>query len=164
MSATLRRAIGIVLAAAWLGGAAWFVTSFRENLHCTQWTSFRIAAFDMVPHEEEEFETGVPYVYRPGFAIPLRVYFSLSLLAFLLVAPIGALAVALGRLRYRGWLASSSATTCLVVLNSFLPEVVVGERFKFLGIAALIFAVIPLAFLALVLRRSLGRSVNQVAT
>ncbi len=98
---TLRRIATCLLAVGLLTGGAWFIGGFEDNLHCTQYTSFRIAAFDMEPHTEEASEGGPPLVYRQPFAIPLRIYLSAALLAFVFGPGITAMAVVGRRTTYR---------------------------------------------------------------
>jgi hypothetical protein len=123
-----------------------FVTKFSENLHCTQYTSFRIATFDMTAHEEEEID-GLPFVYRPPFAKPLRVYFAGSLLAFLYLPSLTAAAVAPGLLSRRGWLGVVGLVAALMIVDVVLPGVLIGERFRFLLLTGLVLFAFPTALL-----------------
>ena len=150
--AVTRRVLAIAVAALLLAGAAWFTVRFRNNLHCDQYTSFRIATFDMLPHVEEAIEGGPPLVYRPGLAVPLRAYLSSALLAFLLFPPVGAAFVLSGRLEFWRWVRFAAVLGLLVLANALLPTHIVGERYKALSVFALVLAALPLVALGLVLR------------
>jgi hypothetical protein len=110
-----------------------FVLEFDANLHCSQWTSFRIAVFDPVPHEEE---LPAPLVYRPPYRDALRSVLAVVLLVFLF-APFACLCC----VARRWWKATSarwalySAFTLLVVVR-LIPERIIGERFSALYSAA----------------------------
>ena len=126
-----------------------FLTTFRENLHCTQDTSFRIAAFEMTPHPEEE---GPPLVYGGPLAIVLRTYFGVALLAFVLWPSVGALAVMQQRLSRTRWRVSVAVLTLLILVNAITPNAISGERFSALNAFALVIMMVPLAVLVYALR------------
>jgi hypothetical protein len=145
MARTIARITTLLFAALYLGMAIYWLATFSENLHCTQTTSFRIATFDMIPHEEDE---GPPLVYRSGFAFPLRHYFATSILAFFLVPPLASVQVIRRRLSWRQWVRITAGVSGLVLFNTLLPNIIVGERFWTLGAISLGLAAIPLLFLA----------------
>ncbi|HVR41718.1 MAG TPA: hypothetical protein VMU84_21655 [Thermoanaerobaculia bacterium] len=138
----VRMGMIVVISVALLIGATAFVWSFDENLHCTQYTSFRIATFDMEAHEEEAIE-GLPLVYGAPYAAPLRVYFAGSLLAFLYVPALTAFPAAAGKFSKKLWRRVAWIVAILVALNMFLPGMIVGERFRFLTIFAVLLFAIP---------------------
>ena len=129
----------------------WLVFGFEANLHCTQYTSFALAAFDPEPHEEE-WDGGLPAVYGSVLAIPLRVHLALSLLALLFVPAEGAFLVLAGWLGIRHWRAATLGLLALVAINSALPQKLIGERFQALGAIALVVVLVPLCVLAALLR------------
>ena len=130
----------------------WLVFGFEANLHCTQYTSFALAAFDPEPHEEELDGGVVPAVYGSVLAIPLRVHLALSLLALLFVPAEGAFLVLAGRLGIRHWRAATLGLLTLVAINSALPQKLIGERFQALGAIALVIVFVPLCVLVALLR------------
>ena len=140
----------------------WLVFGFEANLHCTQDTSFALAAFDPEPHEEE-LEGGIPAVYGV-LGVPLRAYLALSLLALLFVPAEGAFLVLAGRLGVRHWRAATFGFLTLVALNSTLPQKLIGERFQALGAIAVVVVLVPLCALAALLRAHPGRSGPQRPT
>lgn len=143
-----------VLATSLLAYGLWFAIAFNINLHCTQYTSLRLALFDMEPHVEEAIEGGPPLVYQRGAAVPLRAYFGGTLLAFLFVPGGTAFFTIAGKLAYRRWRFAVLGVGAILLLNSLLPNAIVGERLSFLGWFALVTAVIPLTLLAVLLRRT----------
>lgn len=145
-----------------LGGLAFLC--FEWNLHCTQYSSFLTAVFDVEVHPEDKgFGGGAPLVYRQGFAWPLRAILGLSLL----VALFGPARAVIGR--RLGSLSSSAATlttllspvTALVVFL-LLPTEVIGERFKALSLPAAIWSSL-LALIAASALRSLAQATGRIA-
>ena len=134
----------------------WLVFGFEAHLHCTQRTSFALAAFDPEPHEEE-LDGGTPAVYGSVLALPLRAYLALSLLALLLVPAEGAFLVLAGRLGIRHWSAATLGLLALVAINSALPQKLIGERFQALGWIVVTVVAVPLCALAALLLRDRAR-------
>lgn len=144
-----RLAQGIAFLLILLG--VWLVCGFEANLHCTQHTSFALAAFDPEPHEEELDGGSIPAVYGV-LAVPLRAYLALSLLALLFVPAEGAFLVLAGRLGVRHWRAATFGLLALVAINCALPQKLIGERFQALGAMVLVIVLVPLCALAALLR------------
>ncbi|HEX4962499.1 MAG TPA: hypothetical protein VF173_16815 [Thermoanaerobaculia bacterium] len=143
----MARVMTVVFAILCMAGSIKFLATFRENLHCTQYTSFRLATFDMEPHEEEEADGGPPLVYHKVFAYPLRAYLAGSLLAFLFLPPLASIQIVRRRWPLRRWQLVAAGTAALVFLNTLLPDALIGERFSALEGSALGFAIIPLLIL-----------------
>jgi hypothetical protein len=99
----------------------------------------------MTPHDED---LGPPLVYRSGFAVSLRVYFATSLLALFLLPPLASVQVIRRRLSWRQWVRITTGVAGLVLFNTLLPNIIVGERFWTLGAISLGVAAIPLLLLA----------------
>lgn len=125
-----------------------FLSTFRANLHCTQYTSFRIAAFDMEPHVEEIVEGPAPFVYGGSLAVALRVYLVVVLIAFLLGPSIAAIGVLRQRLSRKAWLQIVSFLSLMLLLNAILPNAVAGERWSALNGIAIAIMGVPLVLLA----------------
>ena len=140
----MARILTVVFAAAFLAGSIDWLATFEVNLHCYQYTSFRIATFDRVAFEEDE---GPPLVYRDGFAIPLRIYFAASILGFFLVPPLASFQAVRGRMSFRRWRRITAVVSGLLLFNVLLPNIIVGERFWTLGAFSLGIAAIPLLIL-----------------
>ena len=160
---TLRRIATCLLAVGLLAGGVWFIAAFEDHLHCTQATSFRIAAFDMEPHTEEAIEGGPPLVYRHPFALPLRIYLSAALLAFVFGPGITAVAIVARRATYRVWRLVVVTAGTLLLMNALVPNLVVGERFSALAWYALFGSAIPLIALFLLVRGP-GRTESTAST
>lgn len=135
-----------------LAYAALFTTGFIANLHCTQYTSFYMATFEMEPHiEEAEGSYGTPMVFKPGYAIPIRIGLSLSLLAFLFLPPSLGLFLLDSRIRYGTWLVASLLAVGALLVSAFLPIEIIGERYRALLWYALYLGALPMVILGGVL-------------
>jgi hypothetical protein len=148
MARTFAAVVAIAIA---LSIGTWFVRSFRQNLHCTQDTSFAIATFDMKPHPEESAEGPVPLIYQSGFSVPLRVYFAGSLLTLLFAPAAGGLAVLWKPRHFRRWKIAVIAIVVMAIVNALIPTVIAGERMKALLVIGIFISILPLIFLRLTL-------------
>ncbi len=96
----------------------WFLTTFKTNLHCTQYTSFSIAMFDMNVHPEEAFDP--PVIYETPFAVPLRIYFAFNLALFLFYPIIKGIAAVFYRISVRNYAKSLIAIIGFYIINLIL--------------------------------------------
>lgn len=112
-----------------------YVLFFSMSVHCTQVTSFKIAVFHMTPHIEEDFSL----VYDPKFAIPLRLYLTISLLCFLFYPSIMDFLLVSSKIKTRTFLFWGFLISLIHVINTFLPEKIIGERFQALNLYSLFF-------------------------
>ena len=133
----------------------WFPIGFSDNLHCDQYTSFRIATFDMTPHDEEAMG-GPPLVYLAPFAIPLRILLSTLLLALLWLPGAGAAAVIANLVALRLWRRLFGALILASLAASLAPGV--GERS-----ALFLNALVPTIVLGLPLSVTLGLAVRPLS-
>lgn len=140
----MARVLTFGFALVFIVGSMYWLATFSVNLHCYQYTSFRIATFDRLPFEED---VGPPLVYRDGFAVPLRIYFAASILSFFLVPPLASFQAIRRVMSYRQWARITAGMGGLLLFNVLLPNIVVGERFWTLGAFSLGVAAIPLLIL-----------------
>jgi hypothetical protein len=119
----------------------WFILMYENNLHCTQYTSFRIAFLDMQPHIEERWicNNEAPYVYQGLHAKLLRGYFGGTLLAHLFLP--GILYFIMTEVKLTKvviiFLVLSHG---VLIMNAFIPRCVQGERILWLNIISLFFS------------------------
>jgi len=116
----------VVGMAAW---SAWFIASYKANLHCTQYTSFALAMLDTQRHLEDRSTL----LYEGPFMWPLRVTLGIGLAGFLAWPALRTsldLSIVGGRVERRvlGWVSWG-----LVPLVAVVP---VGERFSSLFLMA----------------------------
>ena len=142
----LHAALLLVVAA-----SIWFVTGFHETLHCSQETSFAIAAFDMVPNEEER---PVPLVYAKGYAFPLRASMALGLVGLLFGPVAAAWARVAGRASNRTFWVTTSLCIALGACILVIPASVTGERFQALYAAGMLLLIGDVAVCAVALLAS----------
>jgi hypothetical protein len=128
-----------------------FLLFFEVDLHCTQKTSFLLAAFDFSPHEEE---IPVPAVYRRPFAVPLRLYLGTMVGGYILLPAVGGALVAQRRTTLRRFLLTAAGVTVILLGNTLIPMTVQGERFSYLNWAALFVGAVLLVIAAFAVQRS----------
>jgi hypothetical protein len=128
-----------------------FLLFFEVDLHCTQKTSFLLAAFDFSPHEEE---IPVPAVYRHPFAVPLRLYLGAMVGSYILFPTVGGALVARRRITLRRFLLVAAGVAVVLLGNTLIPMTVQGERFSYLNWAAFFVGTILLVFAAVAVQRS----------
>jgi hypothetical protein len=128
-----------------------FLLFFEVDLHCTQKTSFLLAAFDFSPHEEE---IPVPTVYRHPFAVPLRLYLGTMIGGYILLPAVGGALVARRRITLRRFLFVAIGAAVVLLGNTLIPMTVQGERFSYLNWYALFAGAVLLIITAFAAHRS----------
>ncbi len=127
----------ILIAATWIVLALLpisFLLAYKDNLHCTQYTSFRIALLDMEPHVEETIP--VPLIYRSPFAMPLRIYFGCGLLFFFFAPIVSGMLFISDKLPAKKYFGGFLYIAGYHVVNILLSLYLAGERFTALYVAA----------------------------
>ena len=113
----------------------------KFNLHCTQYTSLKIALLDMEVHIEEGFDS-TPLIYINPYAKPLRLYFLMNLLIFLYFPIVTSGLAAFKKMSLHKFLKSMGCVTIIFAINTGLAFFVAGERFFFLNLVALLWGVV----------------------
>lgn len=101
-----------------------FLILWKENLHCTQWTSFSIAFFDFVRHSEA---IPTPKVYQPFIGTVIRLVYGLVLLGICF------LPVILILKNIKNFILKQLAIPIIVLgviatIAVFIPKNIIGER------------------------------------
>jgi hypothetical protein len=126
-------------------GAVVFALAFRVNLHCSEDTSLSIVMFDSVPDEESEYTpTTLPYAFRPHVGSPLRFLLGVSLLAFLIGPQLTGLLAVASRLTRQAWALLTTAAVLPLTVGAWLPEFLVGQRFRAMAQISLAIWLIPI--------------------
>ncbi len=128
---------------------SYYLLTMKFNLHCTQYTSLKIALFDMEVHVEEGFDS-TPLIYISPYAKPLRLYFLLNLLMFLYFPIATSILAVLKKMSLKKSLTGMGCVTIIFALNTGLAFVVAGERFFFLNLIALLWGIMLYSACALV--------------
>lgn len=123
-----RRGLSGAMFAAALALGVLFLYSFNMNLHCTQYSSFGAAIFDLQPHEEEGLDSPLPLIYLTPYSIPLRVVIALCVLGALIGPGCASTFALIRRVRTRRTWWAVVAPPLVCAAAAFLPTSLVGER------------------------------------
>lgn len=112
-----------------------FVLFFSKSMHCSQVTSFKIAIFDMKPYIEEDYSM----IYDPKFAFKLRTYLTICLFTFLFYPSLAGFLWITSKLKAGAFILFWFLICFIQIINTFLPENIIGERFQALNFYSLFF-------------------------
>lgn len=113
-----------------------FLFTYESNLHCTQYTSFKIAFFDMAPHIEEAND--LLLIYDALWGPPLRLFFAVNMLIFLFYPIISTLMHTFRRISFKFLIKSNFFVIIYFLVNIFISLFLTGERIIALNFHAFI--------------------------
>jgi hypothetical protein len=130
--------------------------TYEENLHCTQYSSFSIAVFEMNPHEEEA--SPLPLVYHKIPGILIRGYAALLILLFLYAPLLSGVLVVIQKIKKKWILIFNVCLFLFFFLNLFIPDRILGERLSWMNKVVFLYGILNYALLGFYLLVSHFRS------